>query len=164
MRQHSGLTNIAALAKCKINADGSMEFGLETSPAGTPMLHVPFPGGQMKFDIRYDEKSSYYWLVCTQATDSMTRVEYLPKDRYGLPDNERHRLALYFSKNMFDWCFAGIVAIGKTNKCSRHYAAMEICGDDILILSRSGDENAKSAHNGNILTLHRVCSFRSLIY
>jgi hypothetical protein len=164
MRQHSGLTNIAALAKCKINADGSMDFGLETSPAGTPMLHVPFPGGQMKFDIRYDEKSGYYWLVCTQTTDSMTRVEYLPKDRYGLPDNERHRLALYFSKNMFDWCFAGIVAIGKTNKCSRHYAAMEICGGDILILSRSGDENAKSAHNGNILTLHRVCSFRSLIY
>ena len=164
MRQHSGLTNIAALAKCKINTDGTLELCLEKSPAGLPMLHVPFPGGHMKFDIRYDERSGYYWLVCSQSTDSMIRPELLPKDRYNLPDHERHRLVLYFSRNMFDWCFAGVVAIGKNNKCSRHYASMEIANDDLLILSRSGDENARSAHNGNILTLHRVENFRTLIY
>ena len=164
MRQHSGLTNIAAIAKCKFKEDGSMELGLETSPAGAPMLHVPFPGGQMKFDVCYDEISKYYWLVTTQATDSMTRPELLPDDRYGVPDNERHRLALYFSTNMFDWCFAGMVAIGKTNRHSRHYASMTIAGDTLLILSRSGDEHAKSAHNGNLLTLHRVEKFRELIY
>ena len=164
MRQHSGLTNIAALAKCTIRDDGSMELGLEHSPAGTPMLHVPFPGGQMKFDICYDEETKYYWLAASQTTDSMTRPELLPDDRYGVPDNERHRLALYFSTNMFDWCFAGMAAIGKTNRHSRHYASMVIFKDDLLILSRSGDENAKSAHNGNLLTLHRVENFRKLIY
>lgn len=164
MRQHSGLTNIAAIGKCHINKDGSMDFGMVHSPAGTPMLHVPFPGGQMKFDVCYDERSKYYWLVCSQTTDSMKRPECLPDDRYGLPDNERHRLVLYFSKNMFDWCFAGVIAIGKTAKQSRHYASMVIKDDDILILSRSGDENALSAHNGNMITLHRVADFRNLIY
>ena len=164
MRQHSGLTNIAAIAKCKIKEDGSMEIGMETTPAGTPIFHVPFPGGHMKFDVCYDEKSKYYWLVTSQSTDSMTRPELLPDDRYNIPDNERHRLALYFSTNMFDWCFAGMVAMGKTNLHSRHYASMAIYGDSLLILSRSGDENARTAHNGNLLTLHTVENFRELIY
>ena len=128
------------------------------------MLHIPFPGGQMKFDICYDEISKYYWLICSQTTDSMKRPECLPDDRFGLPDNERHRLVLYFSKNMFDWCFAGVIAIGKTAKQSRHYASMVIKDNDILILSRSGDENALSAHNGNMITLHRVADFRNLTY
>lgn len=164
MRQHSGLTNIAAIGKCHINEDKSMDFGMVHSPAGTPLLHIPFPGGHMKFDVCYDEKSKYYWLVSTQSTDSMRRPECLPDERYGLADNERHRLVLYFSSNMFDWCFAGIIAIGKTVKQSRHYASMVIKDNDILILSRSGDENALSAHNGNILTLHRVKNFRELTY
>jgi hypothetical protein len=37
-------------------------------------------------------------------------------------------------------------------------------GDDLLILSRSGDAAARSAHNGNLITLHRVPDFRSLLY
>ena len=105
-----------------------------------------------------------YFLVSSQSTDSMTRPDLLSQERYGLPDNERHRLALYFSTNLFDWCFAGMVAVGKTPRCSRHYASMVIDGEDLLILSRSGDENARSAHNGNLLTFHRVPDFRSLIY
>lgn len=163
MRQHTGMTNIAAIAKCRDLGD-SLELGLVKSPAGAPMLHVPCPGGHMKFHLTYDEVSRLYWLVSTQATDSMTRPNLLPEDRYGLPDNERHRLALHFSRNLFDWCFAGMVAIGRTPKCSRHYASMTIRGDDLLILSRSGDENAKSAHNGNLITLHTIRNFRRLVY
>ena len=163
MRQHTGMTNIAAIAKCRDNGD-SLSLELVKSPAGSPMLHVPCPGGHMKFHIVYDEISQLYWLVSSQSTDSMTRPELLPDDRYGLPDNERHRLALCFSRNLFDWCFAGMIAIGRTPKCSRHYASMNIRGDDLLVLSRSGDENAVSAHNGNLITLHTVHNFRDLIY
>jgi hypothetical protein len=57
-----------------------------------------------------------------------------------------------------------MVAMGKTPRCARHYTSMTISGEDLLILSRSGDENAYSAHNGNLLTLHRVKSFRDLVY
>ena len=122
------------------------------------------PGGHLKFHVIYDEKSQYYWLVSTQSTDSMTRPDALPDDRYNLPDNERSRLALYFSKNMFDWCFAGMIANEKTPRCSRNYPFLAVSGNDLLIFCQSGDKEAKSAHNGNLLTLHRVKDFRSMIY
>ena len=38
------------------------------------------------------------------------------------------------------------------------------CGDDLIILSRSGDKDALSAHNTNMITVHKVKNFRSLIY
>lgn len=163
-RQHSGITNLAALLKCRIAKDAPMEISLVHSPVGSPMLHIPFPGGHMKFHVIFDEISQLYWLVSSQSTDSMTRPELLPDNRYGLPDNERHRLALYFSSNLIDWCFAGMVAVGENALISRHYASMIVNGNDLLILSRSGNENARSAHNGNMLTLHRVKDFRNLVY
>lgn len=78
--------------------------------------------------------------------------------------NERSRLALYFSKNAMDWCFAGLVTKGNSDKEARNYASMAIDGDDLLVLSRSGDERAESAHDNNLITLHRIENFRSLIY
>ena len=164
MRCHSGLTNIACLAKGVEMPDGSLDLQQVKTPGGAPLVYISMPGGHMKFHIVYDEKTRLYFMVSSQSVDSMTRPDLLSQERYGLPDNERHRLALYFSSNLFDWCFAGMVAIGKTPRCSRHYASMVIDGDELLILSRSGDEQARSAHNGNILTLHRVADFRSLIY
>ena len=164
MRCHTGLSNIACLAKGVELPDGSLKLQPVITPGGAPLAYVSMPGGHMKFHIVYDDRTRMYFLVSSQSTDSMTRPDLLSQERYGLPDNERHRLALYFSTNLFDWCFAGMVAVGKTPRCSRHYASMVIDGEDLLILSRSGDENARSAHNGNLLTFHRVPDFRSLIY
>ena len=164
MRCHTGLTNIGAVAKGVEQSDGTLKLDFITTPGGAPLRFVNCPGGHMKFHIVYDSVSKLYWLVSSQSTDSMTKPEFLGSDRYGVPDNERHRLALYFSRNLFDWCFAGMVAIGKNQRCSRHYASMLVCKDDLLIMSRSGDENANSAHNSNLLTLHRVENFRNLIY
>jgi hypothetical protein len=94
----------------------------------------------------------------------MIRPDRMPPDRYNLPNNERRRLQLHFSKNMIDWCFAGLVAAGPVEKASRHYAAMTVDGDDLLILSRSGDERAQTPHDGNLITFHRVRDFRALVY
>ena len=118
----------------------------------------------MKFHILKDEKTDLFWLVSTQPTDSMVRPETLDDDRYDLPNNERQRLVLYFSRNCVDWVFAGLVDKGETQKQSRHYASMAIRGDDLIILSRSGDKDALSAHNTNMITVHKVSDFRSLIY
>ena len=62
------------------------------------------------------------------------------------------------------WCFAGIVAIGPQEKASRHYASMIVDGDDLHVLSRSGDERANNAHDGNLITFHTIRDFRRLIY
>jgi hypothetical protein len=164
MRAHTGLTNIGCMIKAVEQPDGTIKTMFQTAPSGKKHLYLPLPGGQMKFCVVYDAQTKLYWLLSTQSTDSMTKLEKLPDDRYCLSDNERRRLVLHFSKNMVDWCFAGLVDMGSVEKASRHYANMVIKGDDLLILSRSGDENAKDAHNGNMVTFHRVKNFRKLVY
>lgn len=163
-RANTGGTGYAAFAKAVENPDGTISTMLERMPSGRYAALLPLPGGQMRFHIEYDGVTKLYWLLSSQATDSMTRAELLPEDRYNLPNNERNRMQLHFSKNLVDWCFAGIVAIGKTQKCSRHYASMAIDGENLIIASRSGDENAASAHNGNFISFHTVKNFRSLVY
>jgi hypothetical protein len=168
MRAHTGMTGYACIAKVVEQGDkpgtGPMTTMLETAPSGKKMLYVPMSGGQMKFHVLYDEKTRLYWLLSTQATDSMTKPSRLGSDRYNLANNQRRRLALHFSKNMVDWCFASLVASGPVEKASRHYAGMVIDGDDLAILSRSGDERAKNPHDGNLITFHRIASFRELVY
>lgn len=164
MRAHTGGTGYACLCKAVEKDDGTIETCFETVPSGRRIVFLPLPGGQMRFHMLYDEKTQLYWLLSTQATDSMTRSELLEPDRYNLPNNERRRLVLHFSKNCVDWIFAGMVAQGDGTKESRHYAGMVIDGEDLLILSRSGDYRAATAHNGNLITLHRVKDFRSLVY
>lgn len=163
-RLHDGWVGHGALLKVKEHADGSMETMLETAPSGKKVLFVNIPGGQMKFHILYDDISGLYWLLGSQSTDSMVDVAKMEADRFDLPNNERHRLVLHFSKNCIDWCFAGVVAIGADVKQSRHYASMCIDGDDLLVASRSGDEHVFTAHDTNLITLHRVKNFRSLVY
>ena len=164
MRTNTGGSGYAALAKVTECPDGTMKTSLERAPSGVRALFVPFPGGQMRFHVLWDGRTRLYWLLSTQATDTMCRHDRLPKGRYNLPYDERQRLQLSFSRNMMDWCFAGLVAAGKTVVESRHYAAMAIDGDDLAIVSRSGDVNAASPHNGNMITFHRVKDFRSLAY
>ncbi|MFW5894198.1 MAG: exo-alpha-sialidase [Verrucomicrobiota bacterium] len=168
MRAHTGGTGYACIAKVVEQGEepgtGPMTTLLETAPSGKRILYVPCPGGQMKFHVLYDDETKLYWLLSTQATDSMTRPDRLPDDRYNLPNNQRRRLQLHFSKNMVDWCFAGLVATGPVEKASRHYASMVIDGEDLVILSRSGDERANTPHDGNLITFHRVKNFRKLVY
>jgi hypothetical protein len=168
MRAHTGGTGYACIAKV-VEAGpepgtGALTTGLQMAPSGKTLLYLPCPGGQMKFHVLYDEITTHYWLLSTQATDSMTRPERLPPNRFNLPNNQRRRLQLHFSTNMVDWCFAGLVAGGPVEHASRHYAAMIINGDDLHILSRSGDARAHSAHDGNLITFHDVRDFRQLLY
>lgn len=164
MRAHTGTTNLAAIAKAVEGEDGSLRVMVETAPSGEPILYVPCPGGQMKFHILQDPETDLYWLLSTQATDSMTRPDRLPTNRFNLPNNERHRLVLHFSRNCVDWCLAGRVADSGEYGQGRHYASMVIDGDDLHVLSRSGDARAKSAHDGNLITFHTVRRFRELVY
>lgn len=164
MRAHTGRTGYAAILKVVENADGTMTTMFERVPSGRKIVYLPCPGGQMKFHILYDEQTKLFWLLGTQATDSMIKPERMDPRRFGLPDNERQRLVLHFSKNCVDWCFAGLVASVDDCGMARHYASMAISGEDLLILSRSADEQALSAHNGNLITFHRISGFRDLVY
>ena len=162
-RLHSGSTNFAALLRVTDYGD-HMVTETQKAPSGKDMTIIPLPGGQMKFHILFDEKTKTYWLLSTQATDSLTRAECLPPERFGLPDNERRRLQLHFSRNCYDWCFAGMVDIGDSEFESRHYAAMAIKNEDLCIVSRSGGPDSKNPHDTDRITYHIVKNFRELIY
>ncbi len=164
-RADAHLSNMAALAVMHEDEDGSLSFDLQKTPAGTTHVFLPLPGGNIKFHVFYDEKSKLYWLLANQVTDSMTVPDALSEDgRFGLPLDQRERLALYFSKNLVDWQFAALVATGETSRESRGYASMDMDGDDLCILSRSGSKDAKNAHDTDMITFHRVKDFRQLAY
>lgn len=164
LRTNTGGTGYGALVKVVEHEDGTMTTEFEGVPSGKTTLFVPMPGGHLKFHILYDSVSELYWLIGSQATDSMTRLTDLPEVRYNLPNNERHRLQLHFSKNCIDWCFAGIVAAGRDESHARNYPSMAIDGEDLLVLCRSGDHRALDPQYTNLITFHRIRDFRSLIY
>jgi hypothetical protein len=168
MRSHTGGVGYACVLKVveegSMPGEGALRTQLQKAPSGRSMLYVPCPGGQMKFHVIFDETTRLYWLLSTQGTDSLIRPDLMPADRYNLPNNERRRLQLHFSRNMVDWCFAGLVCAGPMPKASRHYASMIVDGEDLVVLSRSGDEQTKSPHDGNLITFHRIQNFRSLVY
>ena len=167
MRGHTAGTGYCMLMKAVITEENGKETITvmpEVNPSGRKVIFLPMPGGQMRFHIVWDEQTKLYWLLSTQAIDSMTRLELLSDERYNIPCDERQRMQLSFSKNMVDWCFAGLVAMGDSEKQSRHYASMDIDGDDLVIVSRSGNQEASTAHDSNFSSFHRVKNFRSLVY
>jgi len=167
MRAHTAGTGYCAMMKAVISEENGKEIITvqpETAPSGRKIVFLPMPGGQMRFHILWDAQTKLFWLLSTQAVDSMVRMDRLPEDRYNIPCDERRRMQLSFSKNLVDWCFAGLVSMGASEKQSRHYAAMAIDGDDLLVVSRSGDACAATPHDTNLATFHRIENFRTLVY
>lgn len=147
-RASTGFPDIGVMLKGYEREDGSLAIGRFRKNEGD-VYFVHIPGGDLKFHILYDPESRLYWLLHSQIDGRM---------------NYRRRLALSYSPDLLRWTFAGLVAVGPTDHSARHYATMIQDGDDLFIVSRSGDERARTAHDGNIVTFHRIKDFRKLIY
>ena len=148
MRASVGLPDIGVMMRGVEKPDGSLAVEKLTKN-GREMYFAHIPGADLKFYVVYDPESRLYWLLHSQMDGRM---------------NYRRRLALSYSPALLKWTFAGLVAVGPADNAARHYASMIIHGDDLLIVSRSGDERARNSHDGNLVTFHRVKDFRSLIY
>lgn len=148
MRASVGLPDIGVMMKGVEKPDGSLAVEKLTMN-GREMYFAHIPGADLKFYVVYDPESRLYWLLHSQMDGRM---------------NYRRRLALSYSPDLLKWTFAGLVAVGPADNAARHYASMIIQGDDLLIVSRSGDERARNSHDGNLVTFHRVKDFRDLIY
>ena len=147
-RTATGFPDIGVLLRGYEREDGSLAIGRWHKNDGE-VYFVHIPGGDLKFHLVYDPEMQLYWLLHSQIDGRM---------------NNRRRLALSFSPDLLHWTFAGLVAVGPTDHSARHYATMILDGDDLCIVSRSGDENARTSHDGNLVTFHRVRDFRSLVY
>ena len=120
--------NVAAVVRGVEHDDGSLSLELLRTEDGEPLLYVPFPGGYMKFHLLRDPVESLWWLIASRAETG----EFLPRLKNGsVPElsMERQRLELFWSRNLFDWCSAGLIASGRTETCSYHYASLLIDGD-----------------------------------
>ncbi|MBP5218896.1 MAG: exo-alpha-sialidase [Bacteroidales bacterium] len=147
-RASTGFPDIGVMLKGYEREDGSLAIGrLHKNDGDVYFVHIP--GGDLKFHILYDPQTKLYWLLHSQIDGRM---------------NYRRRLALSYSPDLLRWTFAGLVAVGPTDHSARHYATMVLDGDDLFIVSRSGDAKARTAHDGNIITFHRVKDFRKLVY
>lgn len=147
-RASAGFPDIGVMLRGYEREDGSLAVGRCHLDNGD-VLFVHIPGANLKFHLVYDPKSELYWLLHSQIDGRM---------------NARRRMALSYSPDLLHWTFAGLVAVGPTDRSARHYATMIVNGDDLCIVSRSGDEQARNAHDGNIVTFHRVRNFRDLVY
>ncbi len=147
-RASTGFPDIGVMLRGYEREDGSLAIGrLQKNEGEVYFTHIP--GADLKFHIVYDAETQLYWLLHSQIDGRM---------------NGRRRLALSYSPDLLRWTFAGLVAVGPTDHSARHYATMIIDGDDLCIVSRSGDERARTAHDGDIVTFHRVRRFRDLVY
>lgn len=152
LRGHTGGAGHAALMKVVEQPDGMLVAAPETVPSGKRMVFVPLPGGEDRFDVCHDAQTGLYWMLSTQAADSMRRPE-----RGGSPAH-RGALVLHFSRNMIDWCFAAVVATPDANGGLVRDAALQIDNLDLAIVSR--------LHGAapDLITFRRLRNFRNLVY
>ena len=69
-----------------------------------------------------------------------------------------------FSRNLVDWCFAGLIDHGASQGEARHDCSLAIHGDDLHVLACSGTPESDSAWSTSRITLHTVEAFRELAY
>jgi len=148
MRAQTGFEDIGVMLRGYEDEDGKLKIG-KLRKKQHELFYVHIPGANLKFHVCYDPVTKLYWMVHSQISGTMA---------------QRRRLALSYSPDLLRWTFAGLVAVGPADNAARHYATMMIHGDDIYIVSRSGDLRAKNAHDNNLTTFHKVKDFRNLVY
>lgn len=77
----------------------------------------------------------------------------------------RNLLSLMTSENLNEWktvCDLFDMRDADADKVAMQYIDFEFDGDDIIFLSGTALNNAKSFHDTNYSTFHRIKSFRSL--
>lgn len=144
MRTAAGYRDMGVMLKGVEREDGSLAIE-RLQHNGKDIYFMPIPGGRLKFHVCYDPESKLYWMVHSQITGVM---------------NERRRLALSWSPDLLNWTLAGLIAVGPADNASRHYATCMISGDNMYVVSRSGDLSSKDAHDANLTTFHVIRNFR----
>ena len=112
---------------------------------------MDFPGNYVKFMIKHDELSGYYYTIATIA--------------YGEENKSaRNYMSLLRSRDLVSW--ETVIDLFDyrhmpKNKVGFQYTDFEFSGDDIIFLCRTAMNEANSHHDTNYQTFHRIKNFRS---
>ncbi|OVE79055.1 hypothetical protein BVY01_03605 [bacterium I07] len=129
---------------------------IHVSPDGKTLSHdrekdiIDFPGGGVKFTIRFDSKTNLYWtLGCRQDN----------------PRAQRNTLVLTSSPDLLKWDVRStILHHSDQEKHAFQYVDWLFENDDMIIVSRTAyDDGIGGAHNyhdANYMTFHRLKKFR----
>ncbi len=119
---------------------------------------IDFPGGSVKFTIRFDSVSSRYYSL----------TNYIPPEfKGGNPERTRNTLALIYSKDLINWNVQSIILQSKdVGSIGFQYADFRFEGNDLIFVSRTAfyeiDGISTNQHDSNYLTFHRIENFRKL--
>ena len=109
---------------------------------------IDFPGGAVKFTIRWDPVSGYYWTLASKQKD---------------PKATRNVLVLTRSKDLKHWEVRTIVFRHHDRQFHAwQYIDWVFEGNDILFVSRTAWEGSHNYHDANYMTFHRLENFRLL--
>ncbi len=119
---------------------------------------IYFPGGSVKFTIRFDKKSGKYYSL----------TNYIPA-RYkgGNPERTRNTLALISSVDLIEWKIEKIILEDPSvSNVGFQYVDFQFEDNDIIFVSRTAyfetDGSGTTQHDSNYLTFHRINNFRKL--
>ena len=108
---------------------------------------IDFPGGAVKFTVRFDPKSKRYWSLATQQKDPMATRNYLvlisSEDLIHWKRETvvfRHHDWRDHAWQYIDWVFEG--------------------ENNIVFVSRTAWDGAHNNHDANYMTFHRIENFR----
>ena len=149
-------SNLRNLPKDRIGYGEDKAAVLHISENGEILNHyknkdiIDFPGGGVKFTIRFDQVSKRYWSLTTKQTN---------------PIAFRNNLVLISSSNLREWKIESTILYHHDPKTHAfQYVDWQIDADDMIFVSRTAHDDgvggANNAHDSNYITFHRIEHFR----
>jgi hypothetical protein len=145
-------------AKMRISDDGrTAEFDPQRD-------YIHFVGSEAKFTIRFDPVSRRYWSIASKITNPQSGFPW----PYS-PHHQRNVLSLTSSVDLREWeerCRLirfreGGVVTKAESRVGFQYVDWQFDGDDLIAVCRMA-WNGINYHDANIISFHRVKTFRTL--
>ena len=146
------------MTKLEPNYGLALRYEVNTADPDAPLRFdraIDFPANHSKFQVRYDEKSGFFFSIATRLTSPQTNTH-------------RTLLSLMVSEDMLNWrtvcdLFDERAADPDGKKIGFQYVDFFFEGNDILYLCRTAMNNAHNFHDSNYITFHRIQDFRKLV-
>lgn len=107
---------------------------------------IDFPGGAVKFTIRFDPVGRKYWTISNKQADPLAT---------------RNVSVLMSSDNLRDWEVRTILFRHLDRRYHAwQYVDWQFDGNDIIAVSRTGWDGSHNHHDANYMTFHRITDFR----
>lgn len=146
-----------------------INFGQDGTVAAFDPAHdfVEFPGGLVKFTVRRDPRTEFYWALTTA-------VPPVHRQARRVTDRIRNTVMLTRSRDLRDWEIRSVVLYSpELLRVGYQYLDWVFEGADLLAVCRTATPDGSlgpgmrhqgidPAHDANFLTFHRLRNFRDL--